>query len=117
MTDTPGIERVPAWQCIGCGKIEATQPCIGVCRDRRVEFVYASEHDAAMQRERAAAHQRLEALAAIVRQIAWTTPREGECERSYRALQARARQLVRSLAKGDAALDALLQPADTPPTA
>ena len=115
MNDTPEIERIPAWQCIGCGKIEATQPCIGVCRDRRVEFVYASEHDSAVQRERAAAHKRIEALAAIVRQIAWTTPREGECEHSYLALQARARRLVQALAKGDAALDALLQPAQTPP--
>ena len=39
--------RVKAWQCIGCGKIEAPQTCIGVCQDRKVEFVYASEHEEA----------------------------------------------------------------------
>ncbi|MBI3042566.1 MAG: hypothetical protein HYY78_07040 [Betaproteobacteria bacterium] len=28
-------ERVAVWQCIGCGRIEGPQPCIGVCEDRR----------------------------------------------------------------------------------
>lgn len=37
-------ETVKAWQCIGCGEIEAPQTCIGVCQDRKVDFVYASEH-------------------------------------------------------------------------
>jgi hypothetical protein len=39
---------VKAWQCIGCGKIEAPQTCIGVCQDRKVEFVYAFEHEEAL---------------------------------------------------------------------
>jgi hypothetical protein len=38
-------KRVMAWQCIGRGKIEAPQTCIGVCQDRKVEFVCASEHE------------------------------------------------------------------------
>lgn len=38
-------EYVKAWQCIGCGKIEAPQTCIGVCRDQRVEFVYSSDYE------------------------------------------------------------------------
>jgi hypothetical protein len=83
-------ERVEVWQCIGCGKIEAPQPCIGVCRDRRTEFVYGEDYDAL------AAHA--EALAAIVRQIATVTPREGEWERSYKALQTRAREALEKLA-------------------
>jgi hypothetical protein len=29
-------DYVKAWQCIGCGKIEAPQACIGVCQDRKV---------------------------------------------------------------------------------
>jgi uracil-DNA glycosylase len=27
---------VKAWQCVGCGKIEAPQTCIGICQDRKV---------------------------------------------------------------------------------
>ena len=35
-----------AWQCIGCGRIEAPQPCLGICEDRKVEFVYAMQGQA-----------------------------------------------------------------------
>ena len=81
-------EYVKAWQCIGCGKIEAPQTCVGVCQDRKVELVYAHEHRDAI----ALANAQARAMEALVRQIAWTTPRDGEWERSYRALQQRARQ-------------------------
>lgn len=80
------MERITAWQCIGCGRIEGPRPCIGVCEDRRTEFVYAADHDAALAR--------VEALAAVVSQIAHTKPRPGECERTWDALQARARQAL-----------------------
>ena len=41
-------ERVTAWQCIGCGRIEGAQPCIGVCQDRKTDFVYAGDYDEAL---------------------------------------------------------------------
>ena len=82
--NTPA-ERVEVWQCIGCGKIEAPQPCIGVCRDRKAHFVYAEDYDALAAEA--------EALRAIVRQIATITPRPGAAERTYLALQARARAM------------------------
>ena len=83
----PEKGRVTVWQCVGCGKIEAPQPCIGVCRDTRTELVHAADYDALLAQA--------EALAAIAREIATITPREGEWERSYRALQARARAALR----------------------
>ena len=88
-------ERITAWQCIGCGRIEGAQPCVGICEDRRAEFVHASDHDAVLaQLELARNHS--EALAAVVRQIASTTPRKGESERTWKALQARARLVLGS---------------------
>ena len=84
------MERVTAWQCIGCGRIEGAQPCVGICEDRRAEFVHASDHDAVLTQLELARSQ-VEALAAVVRQIATTTPRKGECERTWGALRARAR--------------------------
>jgi len=92
--DKEAVERVTVWQCIGCAKIEAPRPCIGVCQDRRIEMVYAWEHDAAM----AAAAGRAEALAGLVRRLACTTPRDGQWESSYRALQAEAGKLLQNLA-------------------
>jgi hypothetical protein len=81
------IARVAVWRCIGCGRIEGPQPCIGVCEDRKDEMVYASDHEAELERAR----QQLESLATVLRQIAFTTPRDGECGRTWLALQARAR--------------------------
>ena len=83
----PEKGRLEVWQCVGCGKIEAPQPCIGVCRDRRTELVHAADYDALQAQA--------ELLAAIVRQIATITPRAGEWESSYRELQQRAREALR----------------------
>jgi hypothetical protein len=80
------VDRLEVFQCIGCGKIEAPQPCIGVCRDRRAQLVYAEDYDALVAE--------LEALRAVLRQIAMVTPREGECLRSWQALQGRARKVL-----------------------
>lgn len=70
-------DYVKAWQCIGCGRIEAPQTCIGVCRDQKVELVYAEEHEQALARAKA--------LESVVRRLAFSTPRPSEWERSYRA--------------------------------
>ncbi len=87
------FDTLKAWQCIGCGRVEAPQPCIGICQDRRVEFVYASEHAEALA-DAKRANERALAFEALVRQIAHTTPRAGEWERSFRSLQDHARRLL-----------------------
>ncbi len=87
------VERVKAWQCIGCGRIEAPQTCVGVCQYGKIEMVYAGEHEEAMAKLRAQS-ERFEALA---RRIAGITPRAGECERTWKALQEDARRLLNEL--------------------
>ena len=94
-------DRVKAWQCIGCGKIEASQPCIGVCEDRKVEFVYAFEHDEVVA-QLGVARRQVETLEALVRQLAHSTPRNGGWERSYLALQVRAKGVLAILADAPA---------------
>jgi hypothetical protein len=86
-------EYVKAWQCIGCGKIEAPQTCIGVCQDRRVEFVYASDHKELLAQLRATRRHAL-AASAVLRRLASTTPHDREWERSYRAIQEQARRVL-----------------------
>jgi len=88
--------RVTVWQCIGCGRIEGPQPCIGVCQDRKTDFVCAADHDAVLA-QLARSREQVQALAALLRQLAHTTPREGGWERTYRALQARAEQTLAAL--------------------
>jgi hypothetical protein len=92
-------ERVTVWQCIGCGRIEGPQPCIGVCEDRKVEVVNAADYDEALA-QLTLARSQAQALAALVRQLAHTTPREGEWERTYRALQERARRALEGSGAG-----------------
>ena len=89
-------ERVTAWQCIGCGRIEGAQACIGVCQDRKTDFVYASDHDEALA-QLASVRRQVDNLSALVRQLAHTTPRNGEWERTYRALQTSARRTLAAL--------------------
>ena len=86
-------DYVKAWQCIGCGMIEAPQTCIGVCEYRRAELVYAFEYQQVVAQAEAAL-RRANVLEALVRKLARTTPRKGEWERSYRALQDQARRAM-----------------------
>jgi hypothetical protein len=77
------VETFKVWQCVGCGRIDHPQPCVGICQDRKVEMVYAADHA-----------QSVAALEAILRRIAFTTPRPGEWEPAWRALQADARRAL-----------------------
>jgi hypothetical protein len=79
-------ETVLLWQCIGCGKLERTEPCVGICTDRKVEMVYAVDHADALLR--------IEALEGLLQKLAHVTPRDGQWESTYRALQAEARKAL-----------------------
>jgi len=37
--------RFNAWQCIGCGRIDGPQACVGICQDRNTELVDARDFD------------------------------------------------------------------------
>jgi len=103
--DLPEADVVEAWRCIGCGRIEAPQPCLGVCEDRKVRLVLAADHEAALVRlsEAKAAAAALESL---VRRLATTKPRAGAWERSYKALQAEAERALAALSLARSAADA-----------
>jgi hypothetical protein len=89
-------DYVKAWQCIGCGRIEAPQTCIGVCQDRKVEFVYASEHKEALAQLDLARRQ-ASALEALARRLACTNPHKDGWEHSYRAMQEQARSTLAAI--------------------
>lgn len=79
-------ERMKAWQCIGCGRIESDATCLGICEDVPITVVSASEYDAA--------RRELDALRLFLQQLVHSSPRDGAWERSYRAMQERARRLL-----------------------
>lgn len=81
------VDIIEGWRCIGCGKIDAPQPCVGICQDRKFRMVSADDY------ERLSA--RVEQLEAALALIARITPRDGELLASWTALQTRARALLR----------------------
>jgi hypothetical protein len=55
--------------CIGCGMVEAPEPCVNACDDRRLELVRAAAH-ARIVAERDDAARRVAVLAAVAERLA-----------------------------------------------
>jgi len=84
------IDVVEAWGCLTCGRVDAPQPCLGVCVRRPVAMVEARcLHD--LTAEIAVARADDARLSALARLVAGVTPRTGQLERTRAALRARAR--------------------------
>lgn len=86
-------DYIEAWQCIGCGKLEAPQPCIGVCQDRKVSLVGKGEHEQ-IEAEAEQLRQQLEAACALLARMVRTKPRQGQVERCWSSFQQQARDLL-----------------------
>ncbi len=80
------IETIDAWQCIGCGRVIAERPCIGICTDRRVELVQAADY--------AELAWRVEQVETVLKLIANVTPKPEALPASWAALQKRARAVL-----------------------
>ena len=93
-------DYIHAGPYVGCGKIEAPQPCIGVCQDRKILTVGKDDYERALATARNLQRQ-LHGTHALLAQLAWSVPRGGQWELSWRALQARARELLATLATTD----------------
>ena len=72
---------------------------IGICQDRKVQFVYADEHEQTLT-ELAAARRKVDALETLVRRFAYTSPHKDRWEYSYRVMQEQARTLLGSTQNG-----------------
>jgi hypothetical protein len=86
-------DYVQAWQCIGCGRIEAPQPCIGVCRDRKVFMVGKATHDQALA-DSSRLRRALEVTRAKLARFALCTPRDGSHAQTFDALKTQIRELL-----------------------
>ncbi len=87
-------EPVIVWRCQDCGGVDAPQPCIDVCIWGLADWVDAASYES--QRSRAAVdHEVEQSLAGLLRRFAFATPRDGQWERSWRALQSQARLALR----------------------
>lgn len=90
MVDGAGVmttEIYQGWQCIGCGKIDVDRPCVGICQDRPARVVLAEEYERLELRNKK--------LESIVLRLILAKPHPDAWEKSFKALQAEARALVR----------------------
>jgi hypothetical protein len=89
-------DYLQAWQCIGCGRVEAPQTCLGVCQDRKVLLIGKAAHEQALAE---AAHLRalLATTAAKLARFARCTPHPDRHEAAFVALQVEVRELHAAL--------------------
>jgi hypothetical protein len=88
-------ETVIVWRCPECGGVDAPQPCIGVCIWRPADWVDANAYES--ERSQAVLDLEVEqALVRLLRRLALVTPRHGQWERNWRALESQARLLSQS---------------------
>ncbi len=65
------VEVVDGSRCIGCGRVEASRPCLGICQDRRARLVELDALVAAIERAEAL-EARVSASTDFVRLVAMT---------------------------------------------
>lgn len=97
---------IQAWRCVGCGRIEAPQPCIGVCQDRKVMVVDIHEHERVL-RETAQLHHRIDALRMLLARFTRAQPRGEGWADAWEQLQAQARKAL----DADARMEGAASPA------
>jgi hypothetical protein len=86
-------ETTVVWRCPDCGGLEETQPCIGVCIWRPLDWVELGAFES--ERVRALREVELErGLFGLLTRFARVRPRDGAWERNWRAFQAQARLLL-----------------------
>jgi len=91
--EAPEVEVIEGWGCPRCGRVDAPQPCLGICI-RRPGLVA----DVAEYREYEAQAQSLEgtdaALAAFAHVVGGVRPRPGKEKQTVDGLRLRAQQLL-----------------------
>lgn len=89
------IEVIDGWRCIGCGRVEASRPCVGICQDRRARLVELDNFVAAVERAEIS-EARASELASFIRLVAAISAKAGGEEATLAALRSRARTVLAS---------------------
>jgi hypothetical protein len=89
-TDWASPSTVTGWWCARCGNVDMPQPCVGVCVWRPAQWVNLTLYE----RQLGLAEPALRGARSLHRflaRVAALTPRDGQWQRNWEALQAQAR--------------------------
>ena len=91
--DAPEVDVIEGWGCTRCGRVDAPQPCLGICIRRPGLVAGAAEY-----REYASHAQRLaetdRVLLAFAHVVGGVHPRPGREQQTVESLRSRARELL-----------------------
>jgi hypothetical protein len=91
--DAPEVDVIEGWGCPRCGRVDAPQPCLGICVRRPGLVADITEYrEYAAQAQRTAEADR--ALAAFAHLVAGIHPRAGREQQTVDGLRVRARALL-----------------------
>jgi hypothetical protein len=94
-------ERLSALFCIGCGRVDVPEPCVGDCDERVLDLVLAKDHDEARTHvEKAVQHAEAlrELLVQLVSQLPEpNAPMPSDWAETRRAMQTHARSVLHKI--------------------
>lgn len=91
--EAPEPDVIEGWGCPRCGRVDAPQPCLGICIRRPGLVADVAEYrEYAAQAERAADTDR--SLSTFVHLVAGLHPRPGHEQQTAETLRSRARELL-----------------------
>jgi hypothetical protein len=91
---TATIERLTVPTCVGCGAMGELGTCATGCREQRLELVRGAAYDEVVATRRRLEAQR-DALRAVIDELVFEVPDDGDDERAYRWAQRQARSALR----------------------
>ena len=93
--DAPEVEVIEGWGCPRCGRVDAPQPCLGICIRRPGLVADVTEfREYAAQAEEAAETDR--SLSAFAHVVAGVHPRPGREQQTVEGLRSRAKVLLQA---------------------
>ena len=87
---------IEAWQCVGCGRLEVLQNCVGVCQDRKVQIALAEGYQV-LEAQLELIRRERDMLREALQLISLARPREGAWEENYHVLQSHADSVLKRL--------------------
>jgi hypothetical protein len=94
-------ERLSALFCIGCGRIDVPEPCVGACDERVVDLVLGKDHDEAQAQVGKAIQQAAMLREVLVQLVSKTpeprAPMPDDWAETHHALQEQARSALHDI--------------------